>query len=148
MPDDSQSQPWYAKGVRFKCEGAKCGDCCSGAWGTGYVWVTVEEMQRLADQVGLRLEQFTRKYVRQVGDRYSLIEKPNKDCIFYVADMGCSVYDARPSQCRSYPFWPEIMQDRSTWREEGKDCPGIDAGGKDDVVSAEEIARQLRLKGR
>lgn len=142
------TQPWYAKGVRFKCEGASCGDCCSGKWGTGYVWVTVDEMQRLADHVGLRFEQFTSKYVRQVGERYSLIEKPSLDCVFYVPGKGCSVYDARPSQCRSYPFWPEIMRTRKGWVEEGNDCPGIGAGTAKDVVPAAEIEKQLKLKMR
>jgi Fe-S-cluster containining protein len=134
MPD-----PWYKDGVQFKCEGTSCGDCCSGAWGSGYVWVSREEMERLAAHLGMTFDRFTRTFVRQVGERYSLVEKKNFDCIFYEKDKGCTVYNARPAQCRSYPFWPEVMVSKERWDREAKDCPGINCGGACDKVSREEI---------
>lgn len=131
---------WYEAGLRFRCLAPNCVDCCSGKRGAGYVWVKIEEMQALADFLHMELDAFTRKYVRQAANRYSLIEKPNKDCIF-LRDGGCSVYPARPGQCRTYPFWHEVMAGPETWAKESTHCPGIHNDAP--IVPADEVTRQL-----
>ncbi len=116
------STPWYRDGLKFGC--TQCGRCCTGA--PGYVWVTRTEIDRLASWLEMSPDEFGGRYVRRVGRRYSLIEKPNGDCIFY--DRGCTVYSARPNQCRTYPFWPEILKSRKAWDEEAQECPGVGTG--------------------
>lgn len=133
-------RPWHAEGLPFACVGPSCGDCCSGRWGRGYVWVSVEEMERLAAHLGLTFDAFTRRHVRRVGDRYSLTEKLNLDCVFYEQERGCTVYQARPATCRAYPFWPRVLRSRETWEAEARHCPGIGCGA---IVSGEQVARCL-----
>ena len=58
------------------------------------MWVTPEEIQQLAEFRGESIEEFSERFVRQVGDRYSLIEKPGGDCIFWDKQAGCTVYPA------------------------------------------------------
>ncbi|MBX3475529.1 MAG: YkgJ family cysteine cluster protein [Planctomycetes bacterium] len=151
MPDNARDEAerllrekragrWYQAGLRFRCLAPDCVDCCSGKRGAGYVWVKVEEMQALAEFLRMEFEPFTRKYVRQASNRYSLIEKPNKDCIF-LRDGGCSVYPARPGQCRTYPFWHEVMASEQTWAKESTQCPGINHDAP--IVPADEVTRQL-----
>lgn len=138
--------PWYAPGLRFRCLGPECGDCCSGKHGPGAVWVNPQEMQALASHLGIPFDAFTRRYVRAIRDRYSLTERANHDCVFYDRERGCTVYAARPSQCRTYPFWSRVMALRASWESEAKACPGIgDPGG---TVPAEEIRRALDEDGR
>ena len=55
-------------------------------------------------------------------------EKSNYDCIFWQNGVGCSIYNARPLQCRSYPFWPAIMDSKESWDEEATNCPGMNQG--------------------
>ena len=98
--------PWYRDGLAFSC--TRCGACCTGA--PGYVWVSPEEIARLAEFRGETVEQFAAKFVRRVKDRYSLIEKPGGDCIFWDKQAGCTVYPARPVQCQTWPFWPENVE--------------------------------------
>ena len=86
--------------------------------------------------------QFGEQYLRRVGRRYSLTEKANHHCIFW--EDGCRVYDARPTQCRTYPFWKEVVRDSRSWNEEGRFCPGIDGGRFYDKT---EIARLLQGDG-
>lgn len=78
-PDD---QPWYADGLDFTC--TACGDCCTG--GPGYVWVTQEEIRRVADHLKLTPAETAERYCRRVYGRISFKERrmPNgdHDCVF------------------------------------------------------------------
>ena len=56
----------------------------------------------------------------------------------------CSVYEARPTQCRTWPFWPENMTPRS-WTSIARFCPGV---GKGTIVPAERIVEILREQRR
>src|SRR5271154_6804310 len=95
-------KPWFKDGLRFRCTG--CGDCCTGA--PGFVWVNAAEIADLAKAQGLEVAQFEERYVRRVGIRRSLIEYDNGDCVFFDNQTRkCTVYDARPRQCRTWPFW-------------------------------------------
>lgn len=116
--------PWYRDGLPFEC--TRCGACCTGA--PGYVWVNAEEIAALATHRGETIDQFSRQFVRQVGTRYSLIEKPGGDCIFWDKKVGCTVYSARPIQCRTWPFWPENLETPADWEHVESACPGSRQG--------------------
>jgi uncharacterized protein len=141
-PDGATSDLWYAEGLRFSC--TQCGNCCSG--GPGYVWVTVEDMGRIAGYLKMGFEDFTRKYVRQIGEKYSLVEKFNYDCAFLTREggkTGCSIYPVRPTQCRTWPFWDENLKSPAAWKagsRRGGGCAGMcDSGGK--LYDVEHIER-------
>ncbi len=132
---------WYADGVRFRCQGPECGACCSGRHGPGAVWVDRTERQRLAQLLALSLDGFRRRYVRNIEGRPSLRERGNHDCIFYRPGEGCGVYAARPTQCRTYPFWGRVLASPRTWELEAEACPGIDDTAP--LVPRREILVQL-----
>lgn len=123
----SDSKAWYApKGLCFTCTG--CGNCCKGPE-TGYVFVNAEEIEILAKRLGITPEAFGKKYLRSVmGGRISLIEKANLDCVFWAEGKGCEVYEDRPTQCRTFPFWPEVIESKEIWKEEAAFCPGMGKG--------------------
>ena len=129
------ARDWHEDGLRFSC--TQCGECCTGA--PGFVWVTQAEVARLAAHLAIPVADFGRRYLRRVGSRYSLREEPNGDCVFY--KRGCTVYPARPTQCRTFPFWPEHLRSRSAWDEAAGACPGMNSGR---LYSAEEISRIRR----
>ncbi len=117
---------WYAAGLRFEC--TQCGNCCSGA--PGYVWVTVADMERIAGQLQMPFDDFTRRFIRQIGQRYALLEKPDFDCVFLLRDprtgkAGCSIYQVRPMQCRTWPFWNENLRSPRAWKSASAHCPGM-----------------------
>jgi Fe-S-cluster containining protein len=135
MSRTESKSPWYGDGLAFSC--TRCGACCTGA--PGYVWVSPEEIARLAQFRGETVEQFTAKFVRQVNDSYSLIEKPGGDCIFWDKHAGCTVYSARPDQCRTWPFWPENVETPQDWDYVRSVCPGSGTGRLytvDEIVSS------------
>ncbi len=131
---------WFEEGLRFECR--RCGDCCRGE--PGYVWVTLEEAASMAALLQMSLADFQATALRRVGARMSLIEKPNGDCIFWEDGAGCTVYQARPIQCRTFPFWKDNVRSREAWRRLQKRCPGVSHGKKH---SAQKIRECLKRMG-
>jgi Fe-S-cluster containining protein len=131
--DVSTESVWYKEGLRFSCE--QCGTCCRGA---GYVWLDLPTIAAIAEYLKLSPEDFTRKYVRRVGTRLSLIEKPNYDCIVWDEQKGCIIYEVRPLQCRTFPFWHENLESPDAWRGVSRRCRGV---GKGDAYSVQQIHR-------
>lgn len=123
--EQNSDQPWYREGLRFECTG--CGACCSGA--PGHVWVEEDEIEQMAAQLEMPVDQFERKFIRRVGTRYSLVEYPDGDCIFLDAESRkCTIYSARPVQCRTWPFWTSNVQTRRDWKQTCRECPGSGTG--------------------
>ncbi|HVC94586.1 MAG TPA: YkgJ family cysteine cluster protein [Pirellulales bacterium] len=132
-------KPWYKDGLRFQC--TQCGDCCTGA--PGYVWVNQEEIEALALKLGVDVAEFERKHVRSVGLRRSLIEFDNGDCVFFDSQARkCTVYDARPRQCRTWPFWQSNVKSPAAWEQTCQVCPG---SGHGPLVPLEQIVQQVQL---
>lgn len=93
----------------FVCTG--CGDCCR--W-PGHVLLMDADITRLASTLGLDEPAFIARHARLASNRVqlSLIEASDGSCEF-LRDGRCTVYDARPQQCRDFPH---------LWRVDG--CRG------------------------
>jgi uncharacterized protein len=132
------SEKWYHAGLQFQCTG--CGDCCTGE--PGFVWLDEGEIATLAKLLNMPLEEFQDSYTRRIGARWSLVEFPNGDCVFFdFQNKSCGVYEARPKQCRTWPFWNSNLESPETWQATCRDCPG---SGMGPVVSLEDIEKQRR----
>ncbi|MBU0720182.1 YkgJ family cysteine cluster protein [bacterium] len=104
---------------------ASCqGKCCTGE--SGYIYVSQTEIQKISDLLEMRVEDFINKYLFKNGYKYSIKEKKYNDsyeCAFYDrASNGCTIYDARPVQCRTFPFWDYY---KTRVDELKLECPGI-----------------------
>jgi Fe-S-cluster containining protein len=131
MPD-----PWFQSGLRFEC--TRCGACCTG--GSGSVLVSDAEIAALAAHRGLSDAEFRASHTRTLrGGDVSLREKRNHDCVFFERGRGCSVYEHRPRQCRTWPFWRSVIARPETWSGAASDCPGINRGAHHE---REEIERR------
>jgi uncharacterized protein len=144
MEGESMSdQPWYQAGLRFQC--TQCGDCCTGA--PGYVWVNKEEIDQLAAALGCSdTDEFCSQYVRKIGVRRSLKEFPNGDCVFFDSQSRkCQVYEARPRQCRSWPFWDSNVRTPEAWAETCQVCPGSGRGKLHQIEHIEQQRSVIRI---
>lgn len=131
MPEE-----FWKEGLRFECQ-PDCGACCNQ---TGEVHVSGPEIHRLATFLRLPTPQFRKRYLRRVHGRHVLQDGAEQACIFLNEKKQCSVYEARPEQCRTYPFWPHVLRDRLSWDWESLKCPGI---GKGQIIPASEIKIKL-----
>jgi Fe-S-cluster containining protein len=135
---------WYKNGIRFECQGS--GKCCSSRGEYGYVYLTNDDRQNMANELNLSLNDFTKKHcgIDDDEDFYHLNMGKSPNCIF-LKDNKCSVYKARPTQCRTWPFWPETM-DAKVWKKEvAKFCPGVDKGRLYSQREIEEILNEQVL---
>ena len=131
---------WFQEGLPFRC--IECGKCCTGS--PGYVWLAKKDLDNISKYLKISKEEFLKKYVRTVGSDLSLLEKANSyDCIF-LKDKKCTIYPVRPAQCRTYPFWPELLESKENFEEEAKRCPGIDLS-KEPNIFIDEIEEKLLL---
>ena len=130
-----QNNPWYKDGLRFECQ--RCGSCCRGE--PGVVWITKRETKYISVSLGVSTDLFTENYLRLINGRISLLEHDNGDCVMY--DNGCKIYETRPRQCKTFPFWSSNLKNKTEWEEQEKTCPGI---GKGKLYTPEEIDNSLR----
>lgn len=102
------------------CEGR----CCTGE--SGYIYVNKAEIIAIADLLNLDVNDFAVEYLFKKGYKYSIKELKHNDsyeCIFYDRESnGCMIYDARPTQCKTFPFWDYYKSRVDELKEE---CPGI-----------------------
>jgi Fe-S-cluster containining protein len=131
-------EPWYRDGLRFEC--TRCGKCCTGE--PGYVWVTRAELEAIAGVLGESVEEVSGLYTRSARGRRTLREKANGECVFYERGAGCTVYEARPRQCRTWPFWASNLESPEAWELTEGVCPG---SGRGELIPAEEITRRLKV---
>ncbi len=133
------SRPWYHEGLQFECLG--CGGCCTGD--PGYVWVDQEEIAALAQALAMDPAEFEDALVRSVGKRKSLVEMSDGDCVFFDGrTCRCRVYEARPLQCRTWPFWQSNVQSPRTWQQACRMCPG---SGQGPVVCWQEVKQLVAV---
>lgn len=92
----------------------------------------------MAAKMNISETEFYRRYARKVDGRWSLTEKMSDqghDCIFLdrqslPGKAICGLYEVRPAQCRTWPFWPENLSSKRAWITAKKrtPCPGMDNG--------------------
>lgn len=104
---------------------ATCGGrCCTGE--SGNIFVRRDEIVAIAALLKMEVEAFMEAYLEKRGYKYSIKERivgMSHDCIFYNREAGgCDIYQARPLQCRTFPFWDYY---RNRVDELKRECPGI-----------------------
>lgn len=133
--------PWYRGGLKFTC--TECGHCCTGA--PGYVWVSPEEIAAIAKRLTISIEEMEKRFVRKVGGRKTLIDvaERNWDCVFLdQKTRGCSIYEDRPRQCRTWPFWESNIKTPAAWKQTCEVCPG---SGQGELVPLVEIETRMNV---
>jgi hypothetical protein len=127
------------RSLRFACTG--CGRCCRAAGANYVVEVTRREQRRIQKHLGLSWPWFRRRYVFRYDEQTESLKMPGGRCVFLDEANRCRIYAVRPRQCRTYPFWPELVAHGHAWRLEQRRCEGI---GRGRVVPRARIERALK----
>ncbi len=107
----------------FACKECE-GKCCVGE--SGYIWVTSEEIKKISEFLKLNENEFRQNYLNKVKYKFSIKEVligGSYECIFFDdKEKKCQIYEVRPKQCKTFPFWDYFKTHEKEVREE---CPGI-----------------------
>jgi len=121
-------------GLRFEC--TKCGKCCTSRGDYGYVYLNDREVADIARFLGLLPHEFRQRYT--FLDEYGWTQVVLQDqCVFLGDDRAsCQIYPVRPLQCRTFPFWRDLVED-GAWTPEARAlCEGI---GRGKLYQLEEV---------
>ncbi|TXD38507.1 YkgJ family cysteine cluster protein [Lujinxingia vulgaris] len=117
---------------RFEC--TRCQRCCARP---GQVEFSAPEAFLAASFLQLPLAELTEAYMQPEGDGWIIDVDEGSPCPFLGKD-GCVIHSVKPSQCRTYPFWPELIDEPGAWQAEAAWCEGIGQGPvyDDDAIAA------------
>lgn len=130
-------------GLRFEC--TKCGACCTARGEYAHVYLNGDEQRALAVELGVSLPAFRSRYTFKDEYGWTQLLFSGDACIFLEAGTNrCTVYGARPTQCRTFPFWRDLVADGRFTDDARRICEGI---GQGRVHSREEVeARMLEME--
>ena len=101
------------------------------------------DVARAAEFIGLRAAAFERKYVFRTRNRMRLRVPRRTHCHFLV-EGGCAIHPAKPLQCGSFPFWPELVEHPRAWKKAAKYCPGLGKGRLIQIGTVRQQAEEVR----
>lgn len=142
--------------MKFKCLDLCGGKCCTGKWDgkSSFIFLTEEDRNRLKERLGQHILEFAElgsfestRFARDKSIQWYL--RDSQESCRFLKNGKCSVYEDRPTQCRTFPFWPENIDPKS-WKKLSEFCPGIDQGEHIQVkaVMTEQIQADVELCNR
>lgn len=108
----------------------------------GYVYLTEDNLQQAARFLGMGPADFEQRYVYRTKHLLRLRKPRNSQCHFLL-ENGCSIHPAKPTQCRLFPYWPEVVKTTRAWEAAGRRCPGIGKGKLIQIGEALEMASEM-----
>ena len=125
--------------MRFECQPG-CTACCEQK---GFVNLTEADLAKAAAFLGMTAAAFERKYVYRTRHRLRLRVPHDAQCSF-LSEGRCSIHPVKPTQCRIFPFWPELVESRREWKKAAANCPGMGKGPLIQIDHARAQARKMR----
>jgi len=111
--------------LNFECL-SECGRCCTTQGEYAYVYFEGDDLERLAAHLGLSPAECAERYT-ELDEGHRILRMDAPSCPF-LDGWRCGVYPARPTQCRTFPFWPENLKSPGAWKKLERYCPGINRG--------------------
>ncbi|MEQ9616494.1 MAG: YkgJ family cysteine cluster protein [Phycisphaerales bacterium] len=139
---------WVGEGLHFSC--TMCGACCTGP--PGYVLYTDEDLANMCARLGVSEAEFIERYTHDTVEGRSLNEVETEhgyDCVFLDRETIpgkaiCSIHEDRPTQCRTFPWWPEHVHSKLAWQRLKRECEGCERMEEGSFIPRDEIVRKLR----
>ena len=125
--------------MRFECQPG-CTACCQRK---GFVYLTEDDIAHAARFLGVTSAVFEKRYIYRTKNLRRLRIPRGGLCRFLRPD-GCAIHPAKPTQCRLFPFWPELTESRGQWRRTAAWCPGIGKGELVQIGAARTLAAEMR----
>ena len=151
---------WFGDSLSFAC--TSCGKCCKGP---SNAYLNESEVEVLSSHLRISKFDFVKKYTEEKETPNGLLTslktnvsffnsnpspdniKPLEEHCVFLDGKKCSVYEVRPTSCRTYPFWPNTIMGKAEWTAESSRCEGINRlvsdGSESEVVSGKSVVQNL-----
>ncbi|HMZ37316.1 MAG TPA: YkgJ family cysteine cluster protein, partial [Leptospiraceae bacterium] len=127
--------------IRFECTG--CGNCCKGRGEVYFTGANIRGAEKILGIKGEEKKKFRRKLI-QTKRNGLYIHMTNGRCMLLDDQDRCTIYESRPLQCSTYPFWPGFFQDEDDFSFLKNECEGI--GRRGGEVFSKLAIRRRTLK--
>lgn len=132
--------------MKFACQQSCGGKCCTMGWdgeNSSFIFLTESDLQEIEKFTGLDRQTFAQEshfsFTRFLAGRTKQWHlKTGELACRFLRGGKCSIYEARPTQCRTYPFWPENTEDPIRMKGLGEFCPGLEVADEDDSIEIDQ----------
>ena len=91
----------------------------------GYVALSAAEEKQIASHIGISLSRFRRDFTEKIpGVKQRVLLLYDDGCAF-LFNKKCVIYPVRPSQCREFPYWKDILKGGKALKKAASYCKGI-----------------------
>jgi Fe-S-cluster containining protein len=116
LPEDT----WWTSLSSFPFSCTSCGKCCKTK---GSVWLSPDEISKTSKYLNLDMDTFIANYAHRTLSENELVwmqlkNDPEDEACIFLEDTKCKIYEVRPVQCSTYPFWPNILESEYSWDKE------------------------------
>ena len=126
--------------LRFTCL-PNCSLCCQVK---GEVFLSEPDLLKLATYLNQDPATFEQDRCIRTRSQLRLRKPPDgRQCQFHI-DNCCSVHPAKPTQCRAFPYWPELLESESAWAKAAQYCPGMNQGELVNIAEARDSAAEMK----
>lgn len=117
------SKHFFTDGINFECQ--QCSQCCDVE--NAIVYLSLSDQINISIFFKLSIKQTRDKFFKREFNRWVIDDKHPSKCRFLKSNI-CVIYPVRPTQCRLYPFWENLLKNKKKFYKEN--CPGIGKGKK------------------
>ncbi|MDQ6677253.1 MAG: YkgJ family cysteine cluster protein [Acidobacteriota bacterium] len=107
------------------------------------MYLSEGDLKNAAAFLGLGAEEFEMQFVIRTRTELRLRKPEGRQCFFH-RNNCCAIHPAKPTQCRAFPFWPELLEDEAAWEETARYCPGMNRGELIQIEAAQAVAAEMR----
>lgn len=126
--------------LRFTCQ-PNCSVCCQVE---GEVYLSENDLLKAAAFLKMDAASFERQYCIRTRSQLRLRKPEDRQCPFHLNNC-CSIHPAKPTQCRAFPYWPELLESEQAWGEAALYCPGMNQGELVNISEAKEMAAEMKI---
>lgn len=130
-------------GEEFKWTCTACGRCCRGP---GAVYFTENDLSKIRQYLNLdnptksnqqKWNNLLKRLVQKKQNNF-FVHQTEDACMFLSEDNKCTIYEVRPLQCRTFPFWTSNFEDKESYKALRALSPGV-RNGRGQSFSNQEV---------
>ncbi|MBW7857467.1 MAG: YkgJ family cysteine cluster protein [Leptonema sp. (in: Bacteria)] len=140
-------------GEVFKWTCTACGQCCRGP---GAVYFTENDLVNIRQYLNLdkpsktnqeKWNRILKKLVQKKQNNF-FVHQTDDACMFLGKDNKCTIYEVRPLQCRTFPFWTSNFEGKESYQALKALSPGVRNGRGQPFSNQDVVIKTNRTEDR